>query len=113
MNCAALGVKKEWSMIMVSDNCQSLCHYSENPFNFLTTANFNKLTQFWRGNIVVNRALSRIEKECLGKTKMKKMLARVIHLAALMKGPRDEWIRLAIMSITTQRTTKEQKVMKA
>ena len=92
MNCAAPGVKKEWSMIMVSNDCQSLSHYSENPFNFLTATKFNKLTQFWRGNIAANKALSRIERECLGKTKMKKMLARVIHLAALMKGPRDKWI---------------------
>ena len=113
MNCAAPGVKKEWSMIMVSDYRQGLDHYSENPFDFLTAAKFDKLTQFWRGNAAANKALSRIERDCLGETKMKKMLARVVHSAALMKGPRDEWIRSAIASITAQRTTKEQKVTKA
>ena len=112
MNCIAPGIKKDWSIIMTNEDPR-LRHYSENPFDFLTAAKFNKLTQFWRGNVKANGALSRIERDCLGETRMNKMLARVVHSAALMKSSRDKWIHAAISSITNQRTTKDQKVLKA
>lgn len=113
MNCAAPGVKKDWSIILTTEGRQDLNHHSDNPFDFLNATKLDMLMDYWMGDKAAFNALSRIERGSIGEPRVKKVLAKVVHTAPITKGMRDEWVRSAIQSVTAQRTEESQGIAKA
>ena len=95
---------KEWSLVRLSDCREELAHYSDNPFNFLPAAKLNKLIRYWLGEQVAEASLTKMEKDFLGQTRIKKILAKVVCAgnAPMEDDKAMGWIRSAIISALAQ-----------
>jgi len=106
--------RKEWSLILSSSDRPDLEHHSDNPYDFLPAAKLDKLIHFWMGNKEAEASLSKIEKEFLGQTKVKKILAKVVLIGdtPVEYGRKVKWIRSAILSALAQRGADVQRFSK-
>jgi len=100
--------KKEWTIIPLSTERPDLTHHSDNPYDFLSAVKLDKLICFWNDEAKAKANLTRVDTIILGKTSIKKMLAKVAYIGSIPmdKQKKDAWICSAIVSILAQKGKK-------
>ena len=94
----------KWSLIRTDEVHPDLRHHSDNQFDFLAMAKFDQLFHHRMGDEEAETALTIVEKELLGDTRHKKILAKVVCAgnAPLADKRRNSWICSAITSAIAQ-----------